>query len=64
MRCGMTPAGVPAYEKNMYLAEKGHLNFSPQKITNINSVIKCRKIPNSAHQMSNVILSMKIILNH
>lgn len=30
MRCGMTPAGVPAYEKNMYLAGRGQVHFSPK----------------------------------
>lgn len=29
----MTPAGVPAYKKKkMYLAGKGHVNFSPKKL--------------------------------
>lgn len=33
MRCGMTPAGVPAYEKKkkkMYLAGGGHVNLGPK----------------------------------
>lgn len=30
MKCGMTPAGAPAYEKNMYLARRRHVNFSPK----------------------------------
>jgi len=32
MRCGMTPAGVPAYKKNMDLAGKGHVKFSPKML--------------------------------
>lgn len=47
MRHGMTPAGVPACKKKLlYLAGKGHVNFSAKKVIDINTVIKCTKVPN------------------
>lgn len=54
----MTPAGVPACKKKLlYLAGKGHVNFSAKKVIDINTVIKCTKVPNLMDKILWVIFS-------